>query len=59
MAKRYDEEFRARAVRLVSDHIGEYDTWWICIAAVATRSGVSAETLRRRINQAGLATLLS
>lgn len=51
MAKKYDEEFKARAVRLVTDHVGEYDTRWTCIAAVAKRLGVSAETLRRWVNQ--------
>ncbi|WP_255731144.1 MULTISPECIES: hypothetical protein [Mycobacterium] len=26
MPKKYDEEFKARAVRLVTDHAEEYDT---------------------------------
>ena len=26
MPKKYDEEFKARAVRLVADHVEEYDT---------------------------------
>lgn len=56
MAKRYDEEFKARAVRLVIDHADEYDTRWACIAAVAKRLGVSAETLRRWVNQAEIDT---
>lgn len=56
MAKRYDEEFRARAVRLVADHTGEYDSQWACIAAVAKRLGVATETLRRWVNQAQVDT---
>jgi transposase len=52
MAKKYDEEFKARAVRLVTDHTGEYDSQWACIAAVAKRLGVATETLRRWVNQA-------
>lgn len=52
MTKRYDEEFKGRAVRLVAEHGEEYDSHWACIAAVAKRLGVSTETLRRWVNQA-------
>ena len=52
MPKKYDEEFKARAVRLVTDHTGEYDSQWACLTAVAKRLGVAAETLRRWVNQA-------
>lgn len=52
MAKKYDEEFKSRAVRLVADHAGEYDSQWACITAVAKRLGVATETLRRWVNQA-------
>ena len=51
MPKKYDEEFKARAVRLVADHVEEYDTRTACITAVAKRLGVSYESLRRWINQ--------
>ncbi len=52
MAKKYDDEFRARAVRLAADHADEYDTRTACVTAVAKRLGVSYESLRRWINQA-------
>ncbi|MBU8833310.1 IS3 family transposase [Mycolicibacterium goodii] len=51
MPKKYDEEFKARAVRLVVDHAEEYDTRTACINAVAKRLGVSYETLRRWVAQ--------
>ena len=41
MPRRYDEEFKARAVRLVTDHAEEYDTRTACLTAVAKRLGVS------------------
>ena len=31
MAKRYDDEFKAREVRLATDHSEEYDTRTACI----------------------------
>ena len=51
MPKKYDEEFKARAVRLVVDHAEEYDTRTACITAVAKRLGVSYESLRRWVTQ--------
>lgn len=52
MAKKYDEKFKAKAVRLVVDHVDEYASEWACITAVAKRLGVSTETLRRWVIQA-------
>jgi len=56
MPKKYDEEFKARAVRLVTDHVEEYDSRTACVVAVAKRLGVAPETLRRWINQAEVDT---
>lgn len=46
MPRKYDDEFKARAARLVTDHAEEYDTRTACITAVAKRLGVSYESLR-------------
>jgi transposase-like protein len=56
MPKKYDEEFKARAVRLVTDHVEEYDSRTACVAAVAKRLGVAPESLRRWINQSEVDT---
>lgn len=52
MAKKYDEKFKVKAVRLVVDHVDEYASEWACITTVAKRLGVSTETLRRWVAQA-------
>jgi len=52
MAIRYDENTKARAVRLVREHAGDYETGWAAIKAIAARLGMSAETLRRWVRQA-------
>jgi transposase len=51
MPKKYDDQFKARAVRLVIDHVEEYDSRTACVVAVAKRLSVAPETLRRWINQ--------
>jgi transposase len=52
MASRYDENTKARAVRLVREHAGDYDTEWAAIKAISARLGMSAETLRKWVRQA-------
>jgi transposase len=47
----YDRETRAKAVRLVCDHVGDYATEWAAIKAVSGRLGMSAETLRKWLRQ--------
>ena len=51
MSSRYGAETRAKAVRLVRDHVGDYDSEWAAITAVSARLGMSAETLRKWIRQ--------
>jgi transposase len=43
---RYPVEVRQRAVRLVLEHRGEYETEWAAICSISAKMGCSAETLR-------------
>ena len=49
---RYSAELRARAVRLVLDHAGDYGSQWEAIVSIAAKFGCTAETLRRWVRQA-------
>jgi transposase len=51
MASRYDENTKARAVRLVREHAGDYETEWAAMKAISSRLGMSAETLRKWVRQ--------
>ena len=50
--KRYSREFRERAVRLVFEQVEHYSSQWEAICAVASKLGVSGETLRKWVRQA-------
>jgi transposase len=52
MSGRYDSELKAKAVRLVRDHVGDYDSEWAAMSAVSARLGMSTETLRKWVRQA-------
>lgn len=52
MPKKIDEELKARAVRLVNDHLGEYPSVTAASAAVAKQLGVGKESVRRWVVQA-------
>ncbi len=52
MPKEIDGELKARAVRLVSDHVGEYPSLTAASAAVAKQLGVGRESVRRWVVQA-------
>jgi transposase len=55
MPKQYPREFRERAVRLVAEHRGEYQTEYAAIRSVAAKLGITTpETLRKWIRQAEL-----
>ncbi len=52
MPSKYDEQTRAKAVRLVQDHRGDYASEWEAIKTVSGRLGMNAETLRKWLRQA-------
>jgi transposase len=52
MPKKIDQELKARAVRLVSEHVGEYPSFTAASAAVAKQLGVGQESVRRWVVQA-------
>ena len=49
---RYDASTKAKAIRLVREHAGDYPAQWAAIREVSGRLGMSAETLRKWIRQA-------
>lgn len=51
MPKKIDEELKARAVRLVQDHQGEYSSLTAAAAVVAKQLGVGKECVRRWVLQ--------
>ena len=51
MPKKIDEQLKARAVRLVSDHRGEYSSLTAAAAVVAKQLGVGKESVRRWVIQ--------
>ncbi len=54
MLKKIDEELKARAVRLVTDHLGEYPSVTAASAVVAKQVGVGKESVPRCSNSTGL-----
>jgi transposase len=52
MPAKYDQETKAKAIRLFRDHRGDYDSPWAAMCAIAGRLGMSAETLRKWVRQA-------
>ncbi|MCL4630627.1 IS3 family transposase [Burkholderia multivorans] len=50
--KRYSDEVRERAVRMVFEHQHEYETQGAAIRSIASKMGMSRETLRNWIIQA-------
>jgi transposase len=52
MSIRYDENTKARAVRLVCEHRDGDDSKWAALQAISGRSGVTTATLRKWARQA-------
>jgi hypothetical protein len=55
MPVRYDQDTKAKAIRLVREHAGDYPSEYAAITAVAWRLGMTPETLRKWIRQAAVA----
>lgn len=52
MSKRYPKQQWDRAVRMVTDHLDEYDSLYRACKAIAPKAGVGVEALRRWVIQA-------
>ena len=49
---RYPKEVRERAVRLVFEHEREYPSQWAAICSIASKLGMTPETLRKWVRRA-------
>ena len=48
---RYPAELKERAVRLVLEHEGEYSSQWAALTSIASKCGVTPETLRKWVRR--------
>ena len=48
---KFSPEVRDRAVRMVLEHLNEYDSKWAAVKSIAEKIGCSAEVLRRWLAQ--------
>jgi len=49
---RYSPEVRARAVRMVLEHQGDYPSQWSAICSISSKIGCTGETLRKWVRRA-------
>ena len=49
---KYSPEVRERAVRLVLEHRRDYPSQWAAISSIASKCGMTTETLRKWVRQA-------
>jgi transposase len=50
-SSRYSPDLRAKAVRLVGEARAEHDSEWAAITSVATKLGMTAETVRKWVRR--------
>ena len=48
---RYPQEIRERAVRMVLEHEGEHSSQWATITSIASKFGMTPETLRKWVRR--------
>ncbi len=51
-ATRYPQELRERAVPMVMEHRGEHPSEWAALCSIASKFGMTAETLRIWVRRA-------
>lgn len=59
MLKQYSKRQRDRAVRMVQDHLEEYDSPYLAYKAIAPKVAAGVESLRRWVQQAQTMPVIS